>query len=95
MKDNISPQSVYPTTKGWNHSIRDGQVFSFVDLILTVEAIKHKRWDCLKYVGFRENFENFIYSKPEILEAYDQAVLDTELSMLAKKQKFMKLLPMK
>lgn len=99
MLDNLSPNSVYANdsrnhwsayshidrTEEWNHK-NNGGIFSFTDLVMTNEAIKKQNWKLLKYTGNRSELMKFLYNNPEVFAAYEKAVLDTELSLQAKKQ---------
>lgn len=99
MFNHLSPNSVYARdsqshwsayshidlTEAWNHP-GNGGIFSFTDLILTSEAIRKENWNLLKSTGNRSKLLTFLYNNPDVLFNYETAILETELSMQAKKK---------
>jgi hypothetical protein len=95
---NISPNSLYARDArqhsdgcangeidSWYHEGETGP-YSLSDLVLTCEALRRRQWDVLRYVGFRHDFTDFIYSNEKTLRRYEQAVFDSETSVFARKQ---------
>jgi hypothetical protein len=98
LRANLSPNSLYARdarnhsdgcTGGvhdrWYHKDEAG-CYSLSDLVLTCEALRRRQWDVFRYVGFRHDFTDFIYSNEETLRRYEQAVFDSETSVFARKQ---------
>jgi len=95
---NISPNSLYArdarqhsdgcangAIDKWYHRGETGP-YSLSDLVLTCEALRRRQWDVFRYVGFRHDFTDFIYSNEQTLRRYEQAVFDSETSVFARKQ---------
>lgn len=96
MMDNLSSNSVFPTDAKWHWSgcaqsereewkySKVSRGYSLTDLILTCEAVRKRDQDILGYNGFRHRFFEFIYGDKETLGKYEKAILDNEVSQIAK-----------
>jgi hypothetical protein len=82
----LSPNSFYEDSS-WIHQENKKSPYSLTDLVLTSEAIRRRNWNIFGYNYWRnEGQRNFAYTNEKTLRRYEQAVLDTEVSMNAQKK---------
>jgi hypothetical protein len=93
MMDNLSGNSFSRGTKErderkteWVHKEKNKSLFSYTDLILTCEAIRTKNYKFIGYLGPCQAYEDLIYNGSQTLKRYYNAVIDTETSLIAKKE---------
>ena len=60
--------------------------YSLTDVVLTSEAIRRRNWGKLRYNAFFGNNRNFTYKNEKTWKRYEQAILDTGLSLKADKE---------